>query len=230
MKRLLVLTAAAGALAIAANADTRTYDVGSFTELDTSRGVKVVYKAGETQSIRAETEQGDLDKLKIEVDGDRLIVSRHNNGLFNRSNRRDRFTVYITSPAISAIEASSGSSVDAEGLAGEDVSLSVSSGSRVDAKQVQATNVTAGSSSGASLDIAGECQALEAKSSSGSSIEADRLACLQVEASASSGSSIEAHASLKAFGKASSGASVEIEGGAEEVDRQKSSGGSVRIS
>lgn len=229
MNRLFLLTAASAALALSAHAESKTYDIGSFSALDVSRDISVVYEAGERQSIRVESESGDFDRLNIEVYGDRLEITRNKAKSFFGRNRGDKFTVYITAPAISSIKASSGSRVDATGIAGEYVSVDVSSSSTLKAHEVSATYVVASSSSGSSIEIAGECQMLDADSSSRSSIEADRLKCLTVEASASSRSSIEAHASQKAHGNASPDARIEIDGGATEIHRNPSSGSSVQV-
>ncbi len=233
MSRAILLSAATLlAFSLPASADTKTYDVGSFSELDVSAGVKVYFEAGESQSIIAETKKGDFDRLIIKTKGDTLVISRKSRrwSWWGRNRNKDKFTVRITAPAIEAVEASSGSYVDASGLKGEVVRLSSSSGANLSARSVKATDVRVNSSSGSKLEASGSCYSIRASSSSGSSIKASDLVCEAVDARSSSGSSLRAHATKSVEGHASSGSSIRVVGGAVEQSTSQSSGGSVRIS
>lgn len=230
MKHIALLATTACLLALPAAADTRNYDVGNFSEIDASRGVKVIYEAGDGQSIIGESERGDLDRLIIKTEDNRLIVSRKNSGNWFGGGNRDKFTVRVTAPAISAIDASSGSYVSATGVAGDTVELSASSGSTVDAGNVQGNRVSLDSSSGATLNAAGTCNEADAEASSGSSIVAQDLICSSVAADVSSGASINGHATASVRAEASSGGSIRINGGATDIESKKSSGGSVSVS
>jgi len=108
MLRSTLLATACLALALPASAENQTYNMNSFNELDVSAGVTVIYEAGDTQSIIAENDSGNFEKLVIENRGDALVISRKRSGLFGNRNRQN-YTVRITGPAISAVEASSGS-------------------------------------------------------------------------------------------------------------------------
>ena len=230
MLRTTLLTAGFTlALALPASADTKAYDMGPFSQLDTAAGVTVYFEAGEAQSIIAENDSGNFEKLVIENKDGTLHVSRKPNyGLFRRN--RQNYTVRITGPAISGIDASSGSSVTASGIIGDDVSLEISSGATLTASEIQSGNIALKASSGASMKADGTCRAAALETSSGASITANTLLCERVTARASSGSSISANASNAVNGRASSGASISVSGGATEVDSEKSSGGSVTVS
>jgi len=227
LRTTLLLSAVSLALALPASAETKPYDMNSFSALDASAGVTVIFEEGETQSIIAENRNGNFDKLRIENRGDTLFVSRKNSGLFRRN--KQNYTVRITAPAVSSIDASSGSSVTASGVRGDEVELSVSSGASLDVRNIAATSIELDASSGARLEAKGTCTDAELTASSGSNIRADDLVCLDVDAGASSGASIRAHASKSVQGDASSGASIRVTGGATEVEKNRSSGGSVTV-
>lgn len=229
--RILLLSSITAALAFSASADTKTYDVRDFSEIKVSSGVTLVYEAGETQSITAETEQGDLDRLILKVEGDTLIVSRraHRGWGSRKRNRKDKFTVRVTAPAISGLSTSSGSRATAEGFSGEVIYLSATSGSRLEASDLSGSDVEASASSGASLSADGTCNALDVDSGSGASIRAGDLECTAVVARASSGSSIRAHATEQVEASASSGASIRVVGQPTDVITNRSSGGSVSV-
>jgi len=228
LRTTLLFSAVSLALALPASAETKPYDMNSFSALDASAGVTVIFEEGETQSIIAENKNGNFDKLRIENRGDTLIVSRKSSGLFRRS--KENYTVRITAPAISSIDASSGSNVKATGVSGDEVELSVSSGAALEADNVTATNIALEASSGARLEAQGTCTGAELTASSGSNIRAGDLVCVNVDAGASSGASIRAHASQSVEGDASSGASIRVKGGATDIEKNRSSGGSVTVS
>lgn len=229
--RILFLSSITAALAFSASADTKTYDVNDFSEIKVSSGVTLVYEAGGTQSIIAETEDGDLDRLVLKVEGDTLVISRRAHRGFGsrKRNRKDKFTVRVTAPAISSLSTSSGSRATADGFAGDVIYLSATSGSRLEASGLSGSDVEVSASSGAALNAKGTCNALEAKSGSGSSVRVGDLECTAVIARASSGSLIRAHATQQVEASASSGASIRVAGEPSDVITNRSSGGSVSV-
>ena len=201
-----IFAAASVALVGAALAETgTTYNFTGFDELDVSAGVEVNYQPAEAYSIVAHFRRGGPEDLKIRQDGGRLIVTRK-----TKTGWGDhlRVTVEVRSPELTAIEASSGSSVEATGISADTFELRVSSG--------------------ADVDISGTCQEMTVKASSGGSADAQSLKCERVFAKASSGGNVEAYASTQATGKTSSGGSIDIWGDPPQREANTSiSGGST---
>lgn len=230
LRHTLLIAAASVALAMPANAETKSYDMDSFNKLSVSAGVKVIFEAGDTQSIIAENDDGNFDKLILKSSGDTLVVSRESSGGWFRRGKRQNYTVRISGPALSAVSASSGSDVDASGISGDTVSLKVSSGAGLEVTNIDAGKISLSASSGSEMDAYGTCSSAHMSSSSGASVDADELICDALDASASSGASVKGHARQSVSGSASSGASIKVVGGAPHVDVSKSSGGSVSVS
>lgn len=228
-RTVLLVSAATLAFAQPALAETKTYIMDSFNALDVSAGIEIIFEAGEDQSIIAENQNGNFDKLVIQTKCETLVVRSKSSGWFNRKKRED-YSLRISAPLLASIEASSGSDITAKGLVGEAVRLDASSGARIEAIDIDSGNISLDARSGATLEAYGTCRSADLSTSSGANIEADKLVCTNVSASASSGSSLNAHATLKADASASSGASIRVVGGATLVNSKKSSGGSVRIS
>ncbi|HPE47040.1 MAG TPA: DUF2807 domain-containing protein [Hyphomonas sp.] len=207
MKAHLLLIPAAGLLlAQAAFADQKqSYDFSGFSELDVAAGVQVVYTPSETYSVVAEFQKGDPSDLKISQSGDRLSISRK---MSSGWGDKLRVKVEVSGPALNAVDASSGSSLDASGVKADAFALKVSSG--------------------ASVEVSGSCGSLAVRVSSGGSADARDLRCESVAASASSGGSADAYASQSAVSKTSSGGSVDIWGSpAERTANHSMSGGST---
>jgi len=215
-------------LAGAASAETRTYDVGSFTNIDISAGLDLSFDEGAAQSISVENTKGDFSDIEVSVKGDTLVLKRVKNN-WGWGRKRERYGITVSAPLISGVEASSGADVAGRGMSGDDIRIEVSSGADVTVTGVNGGTVSIETSSGSDASVSGSCVAVRAQSSSGSDIEARDLVCQDGEADASSGSDISIHVTGSVDASASSGADVDVYGSPTNVDSDKSSGGSVSI-
>jgi hypothetical protein len=206
----LLLTAAAVAVvtaalvALPAFADSKTYSLSGFDEINVSAGIDVTFTQGPF-SVRADDPKGKFEKLIIEKRGNTLRISRENNWL-NWSNVD--YHVAVSAPNLVAIDASSGSSFEGSSLSLSDLKVDVSSG--------------------ANVELSGSCGALRVDVSSGADFEGENLKCETAAVDASSGADADAFAARSADGNASSGGSVTFHGRPPEMTKDTSSGGSVR--
>lgn len=193
--------------ASAALADEKTYDLRDFDSIAVSAGVTAEINVGPDYSVRAESTAEGLERLEIRLKGSELQIGREHDRFFWR--RHEDVTVYVTLPALNALDASSGSQARASG--------------------VNAGNFVVDASSGANVDISGRCRSLTIDVSSGADVEAADLECESATADASSGASAEIFASESVIADASSGASIRIYGGPDKVNTDTSSGGGVNL-
>lgn len=211
-----------------AHAEERSYDLSGFEEVSVHSGVTVDITVGADFDVTAEARRGKLDRLILEVSGDRLKIERRANwGLFGRG-KRDRFFVTISMPALTQAISTSGSSMTVATAQG-DLDLSASSGSSLRVEGGALGAVEADATSGSTLVLSGTCEALEAEASSGSSLRAQDMVCADVDGRSTSGSSLRLHGTETAKLRASSGSSLRLEGGAEVLSRESSSGSSIRV-
>lgn len=201
----LAAVAAAAALALPANADTRSYNFSNFDRVDVSAGITVILKQGPF-SISVDAPEGNFDRLDIGLRGDTLHIGRKNTWLSWGSG--PRYTVTVSAPAYTAFNVSSGSHVEGRSLALRDVKIDVSSGAHV--------------------ELAGACAGLRVDISSGAHFDGEDLRCESARVDASSGAHAEAFATMSASGDASSGANVTFHGKPASFEKDTSSGGSVR--
>lgn len=212
----------------AASAETRTYDVGSFTKIDISAGLDLTFEAGGPQSIEVENTKGDFSDIEVVVKGDTLVLKRVKNN-WGWGRKRAAYNITVSAPVISGLEASSGSDVSGSGMSGDSIFIDVSSGADVSVTDTNGGTVRIETSSGSDASVSGQCTRVRAEASSGSDLDARKLVCAQGEADASSGSDIVIHASQSVNAEASSGADVDVYGAPTDVNSDKSSGGSVSI-
>lgn len=229
--KLAAASAALLLLAAPALAETRTIELPAFTALDVSSGIDAVVTVGGTQSITAEaTDKRLLDDLKLKVEGNTLKAYYDWSffDLFAFGNR-DQIKLTIAVPALTKVEASAGSDVEATGVTGDALEFNSSSGADLSLKAVAGKSIDLNASSGAGLEIEGTCETGTANASSGSDLEADDLLCVTMDANASSGSDLDAYASKSVKANASSGSDLTIHGNPAEVEQESSSGSDVKI-
>lgn len=207
MKRLLIATAAAGALITPALAETQSFNITGFTRLSAAAGVTVHATVGGDYSVVAESTPKGLEKLRVELSGDELQIGRKHKAL--SWGRSDRVVVRVSLPALNGADVSSGAALDIAG--------------------VDAGAFAIDASSGGSMEVSGRCDTLDVDVSSGGDIEARGLECRSAVADASSGGNAEIFASESVVGDASSGGNVDVYGKPEKVSKDTSSGGSVSV-
>lgn len=210
MVMIIRMSLSALALALSTNAAfaaEETYNLSGFDAVSVSAGIEAIVTVGGDFSVRAESTQAGLDKLDIKQRGASLDIGRKNmNFSFGKS---PKVTVYISMPALKALDASSGSHTEATGVAGGPFAIDASSG--------------------AHAELTGACDNLSVDVSSGAHIEAEALKCKSATADASSGAHASIFASESIVADASSGGHIEVFGGPEEVNIDKSTGGSISI-
>jgi Putative auto-transporter adhesin, head GIN domain len=224
---------AAGLVALglvgAASAETRTFDVGAFNNIDISAGLDLEFTAGEAQSISVENAKGDFSDIEVIVRGDTLVLKRKKNMNWGWNRKRLRYGITVSAPQVSGLEASSGSDVSGRNMSGSEIRIDVSSGADVTVAGVDGGTVVIETSSGSDASVSGTCVTVRADSSSGSDLDARDLRCENGFADASSGSDISIHVTGSVDADASSGAGVDVYGSPTDVQSDKSSGGSVSI-
>lgn len=207
-RALFISTLSSLALAAgAALADEKTYDVSGFDAVAVSAGITAEITVGADYSVRAESTAEGLDRLEIRVSGSELRIGRKHRNFSWR--RNEDVTVYVSLPALSALD--------------------VSSGAQGAATSVKADAFAIDASSGAHAELSGTCKALTIDVSSGAHVQAEDLQCASARADASSGAHASIFASESIVADASSGGHVQVYGSPKNVNIDHSSGGSVSV-
>lgn len=228
---LRLLAAAAAIVAVSpAFAETRTVEVGAFTNIDIASGITAEVVVGPALPVTVEGPRGDiLDRLRIVVEGDTLKawIDWSIFDIFVPTERN--ILLRISVPEIASLESSSGAKVTATGVAGSSLSFEASSGASLIALGVIGDTYRLESSSGASLTVDGTCTTAHLDTSSGASIHAEKLICADVTADSSSGAYAAIGVSGKIKADASSGGSLVFEGRPTAIEQDSDSGGSIAI-
>lgn len=198
--------------------------VSSFTAVNAAGPFEVKLKQGSPAKVTVEADDNLVKYVRTEVSGHTLKISLRNGFNFHDAH----FAVFVTAPEYSAVQTSAAAKVEGEDMIKtvDKLELKSSSASEI-IMNVDAPSVDMDASSGAKIIAKGRSRSVLAETSSGASIEASDLLSENARAKSSSGGSVAVHASISVDASASSGGSVRYTGGASDVKKSESSGGSV---
>lgn len=191
-----------------------------FTAVTASEGLDVFVNQGPQFGIRVEADENVMELIGTDIRDGKLRVHAIKN--IGRATKN----IYVTLPEITALYASSGADLLAQGSIETDkIRLDASSGADLQV-DLTADEVEADCSSGADIRISGRANLMYADASSGSGIKAQDLEVKVCHANASSGADIRVLVSESLMADASSGADIRYSGDA-RVESRKSASGSV---
>jgi len=222
---------------IAAQAESRTYNLDGFDKLDIGTGLDAVVTQGDSFSVTATANSAHaLENLELSVDKGVLTARFDQNfldfivsgGLIGMLlNSGNASTVEITMPELAGIQASAGAAVRVGALTSDELTLNASSGASLEVVDATLGQVHVNSSSGADVTLSGTADAIDADASSGADIDAGDLVARTATAGASSGADLSIHASQSVRANASSGGEIDIHGDPADREVEESGGGGV---
>ena len=196
----------------------------NFIAINADGPVQVEIKKGITLSVTVETDDNIMPYVETKVSGKTLKIRlRDINRLRNSTVR-----VYITAPELKELNTSASAEIESKDIitTADNMEMQASSGSKIDVA-LDAPSVTAETSSGGDIIARGRTKNFTASASSGSSVKAGELLAENATGDASSGASVSIYGSVSIKAGASSGGHVKYTGGAADVKKNESSGGSV---
>ncbi|QDP84717.1 DUF4252 domain-containing protein [Chryseobacterium sp. SNU WT5] len=222
-------------------------NVGKFSGVSVSSGIKVNFTQGPNQSVIVETNPNLQEYVSTEVQNGVLVIGVKNNN--NKKLNFKKLLVTIEAPQLSTVRVTSGSLFSTLNTINEnDFKADISSGGDLNA-QLNITdeagfNVSSGSSmrvdiqtnqlrfqgsSGSTSTLTGNAEKANLNVSSAASVNAKNLVNKVADAQASSGASIRVNATKILNAQASSGSSIRYQTNATmtKTNSKTSSGGSI---
>ena len=231
---------------ISSNGATQVRNVGPFSGISVSGGIKVNFTQGKNQSVVVDTDSDKQKYVMTEVKNGILMISVD----YKKNVNFKKLLVTVEAPELNcakissgslfttlntinandfAIQVSSGANLNADLNVKNTTNLDISSGSSV-TLDVNTKNFEFEGSSGSSATVRGNAENTIFKTSSASSCNAQSLVAKNGTATASSGSTIKMNVTENLTGAASSGASIRYAGNPRNVskDAKISSGGTIK--
>ncbi|MFD1875130.1 GIN domain-containing protein [Hymenobacter bucti] len=207
----------------------KTISSGSeFSEIEVGGAFRVLVRQGDGYKAEAAGRASDLDEVRFEVRGDRLVVrNRGGNGLFSAFGKnRNPILITVTLPRLRRLELSAAAQADVSGFRDEDLTFNASSAAsaRLD---VNVPRLEIDLSSAAHAELKGTANELSVDGSSASSLEALGLRATKAAIDLSSGSEAKVHATDELKVDLSSGSQVKYAGRPARIDKDLNSGSSL---
>ncbi|MGZ5264259.1 MAG: DUF4252 domain-containing protein [Kaistella sp.] len=232
---------------ISSDGVTQVRNVGKFTGVSVSNGIKMNFTQGNNQSVVVDTDANLQQYVSTTVENGILVISLKNTN--NKKLKFNKLTVTVEAPRLASVKVSSGAllttlntvnednfkadissgaNLNAEVIAKNSVDVDISSGSNAK-MDIDTRNFSINAASGSMSTIVGKTETAVFKLSSAASCNAQDLMSRTATVSATSGASLKIHATDAVSGTASSGASVRYKGNPGNISgSQTSSGGSIK--
>lgn len=222
-------------------------NVGKFTGIAASAGVKVNFTQSANQKVKVETDPGMLQYIVTKVENENLKIYIDSKGKNNLKIRK--ILVSVDAPHLQTIKTSSGASFSTLNTVKENsFDISAQSGSNLNADLEASANINAETTSGAAMKInietanfvfsgnsgsstviVGKANKANFEMSSAATCNAQNMITQNVLVEATSGSSVKVNAAKSLKSETSSGASVRYTGNPTNVKADNSSGGSTKV-
>ncbi len=205
------------------NIITEKRSLGNFSGISVSSSIEVEVKTGAVQQVEVEADDNVIQYLETHVSGNTLKIGLDGGHSFNNAH----FKVYITTPGLNSIHASSSSDVKVLDVIKNNGKISFDASSSADIEaEVDAPQVDAEASSSASVILRGRTKDYTARVSSSGDIKSAELLSENADVDANSSGSAEVHASVHLKAHASSSGTIDYRGAA-SVDKSVNSSGTV---
>ena len=194
-----------------------------FDAISVSHGIEVRLTMSDSNSLSIEADENLHDLIITEVeDGVLRIYSEKN--IWSAKSKK----VYLTASDIVKIKATSGANVRSENtISADEFDVRTSSGANV-RLMLDVSDLICNTSSGSDARLKGTTGSFMANSSSGSNIRAKELISKSCNADVSSGANISVNVTGTLEANASSGGGIRYSGNPESIQKNSSSGGSIR--
>lgn len=207
----------------------KTLSSGSeFSEIEASGLFRVQVRQGDSFKAEAAGRASDLDDVRLEVRGERLMLrNRSSNGLFSGFGKnRNPILVLVTLPRLRHLELSAACQADVSGFRDETLRVDASSAAsaRID---VNVPRLEIDLSSAAHAELSGSADELSVDGSSASTLEALSLRATKAALDLSSGSEAKVRATDELKVDLSSGSSVRYAGRPGRIEKDLHSGSSL---
>lgn len=199
----------------------------AFTEISFGISGTAYVTKGSTHSVELKGDKGDLEEIKIEVKGDRLVIRAKNDSWFGW-NRQNDIKVYITTPEVSYISVSgSGDLIGKSKFDTKDLKVSVSGSGHVEF-EADADDVKMRISGSGSIDLSGTCDKGDLSISGSGRLDAEDLVANSYDISISGSGRCRINVKDEIDSHISGSGTVYYKGNPQKVNNQSSGSGKIK--
>lgn len=206
---------------------TETRDLDTFDEIAFATDGTVYLKQGNTQKVELKGDREDLEEIRTEVRGGRLIIKNRSNGWFNWKNN-NRIEIYITMKELNGVSVSGSGRVYGESkFTTKFLDLDVSGSGKMEL-QADAREVDISVSGSGRVTLEGKGEVSDISISGSGKIDAEDFVADDHKIRISGSGSCYIHAEESIDARISGSGSVHYKGGARKVNSHSSGSGKLR--
>ena len=209
---------------ILASAQSRTYNETGFTGVSLGISGTLTVKQGSSYSIVLEGDEDDLDKIEVEVKGDRLVIKTRNNSW----SRMGKITGTVVMPTIESLSVSGSGTLKSDGtLNTGDLSLAVSGSGDMEVA-ISAEDVKMSVSGSGDIEASGSCEDLDLAISGSGGVQAKNLQAKDVDAAISGSGEAYINLTGDLEGRISGSGDIYYKGNPSSIDSRVSGSGNIQ--
>lgn len=247
MKKLQTLTIAlmgVGLMLNTASGAEKTFDLDTFKQIQVNSRADLDVKVGGKQSVKIVADQNVLDRLKIMVKGDTLVIKRKKNGSYEGYSRGKTPKITVSVALLEKLTINGSSDANVKGIKGDSFALRINGSGDVDlsgkskeldisvngsgdvkAAKYQADEIEASISGSGDIALAGKCKNLELRISGSGDFSGKNFKCSEVKTRISGSGDVVIFASQSVDIRSSGSSDVEVFGNPKKI-KNRSSGSS----
>jgi hypothetical protein len=210
----------------------RSYPVGGFERIDVAGSYDVQVHTGAAPSVHAKGPEKDLERLVIEIKGDRLLIhSREDHGMFHLGWRsHGKISINVTVPQLSGADLAGSGDLRIDNVRGDHFAgnLAGSGGLSLDNVEVKALDFSV-AGSGSVQGAKGSAQNVSLNIAGSGDIDAKGIVSQTASVSIAGSGNVAAHATNTASVSVMGSGDVDLTGGA-KCEISKLGSGDVRCS
>lgn len=209
----------------------RNYPIGGFERIEVAGGYDVQVHTGAAPGVHAKGPERDLERLVIEVKGDRLLIHpRDDRGMFHMGWRsHDKIFISVTVPQLSGADVAGSGDIRIDNVRGESFAGNIagSGGLSLDNVEVKALDVSVAGSG--SVQGKGRAQNVSLNIAGSGDIDTKGIVSQTASVSVAGSGNVVAHTTNTASVSIMGSGDVELTGGA-KCEISKLGSGDVRCS
>jgi hypothetical protein len=210
----------------------RNFPVGGFERIEVAGGYDVDVHTGTAPSVHAKGPQKDLERLVVEVKGDRLVIHpRESRGLFHMGGwHHHKIAISVTVPQLRGADVAGSGDIRIDNVRGDSFTGNIAGSGELslDNVEVKALDVSV-AGSGSVQGKKGKAQNVSLNIAGSGDIDTKGVASQTASVSVAGSGNVAAHASNTASVSVMGSGDVELVGGA-KCDISKHGSGDVRCS
>lgn len=210
------------------NAQKRTVDVSSFSELSFAVPGTLYIKQGNETKVVVDCSDEIFDRLEFESRGPRLVIRKEGRWNWRDGFRKSELDVYVTVKNLDALSLSGSGTIEGDNqIKTNDFELSVSGSGDINL-DLEADYIDISVSGSGDIELTGNAEKIGARISGSGKVDASDMEAKIFKASISGSGNCYANASEEISARVSGSGNIYYSGNPERVDSNSSGSGRIR--